>query len=257
MTRLSKLSRSVAGKVVIVTGAASGMGRATAQLFADEGAEVAVTDLSDVTAVVDEITAAGGSARGWRLDVGSKSDIDRVVAEVAAHFGGIDMLINNAGISVRGAIDGDEFESQWARCLDILLTAHVRTIRAALPWLRQSSCARIVNIASTEALGATRFISPYTAAKSGVTGLTRSLAVEFGPEGITVNCICPGPIRTGMTDQVPEDQKAEYARRRVALRRYADPEEVAQMTLSLCLPAASFVTGVTLPVDGGLTIRNA
>jgi len=247
MARLSKLSRSIAGKVAIVTGAASGMGRATAHLFADEGAKVAVLDISPVDPVVAEITGAGGIARGWQLDVSRKDDIDRVVAEIAAHFGGIDILVNNAGISLHGAVDTEDFESRWARSLDVLLTAQVRMIRAALPHLRRATDARIVNIASTEALGATRFISPYTAAKSGVVGLTRSLAVEFGPEGITVNCICPGPINTGMTERISQEHKAEYARRRVALRRYAEPEEVAQMTLSLCLPAAGFVTGATLP----------
>lgn len=257
MARLSKLSRSIAGKTAIVTGAASGMGRATAHLFADEGARVAVLDINPVAAVVDEIVAAGGDARGWQIDLSRRDEIDRVVAEVAAHFGGIDILVNNAGISLHGAVDTEDFESRWARSLDVLLTAQVRMIRAALPHLRQAGGARIVNIASTEGLGATRFISPYTAAKTGVIGLTRSLAVEFGPEGITVNCICPGPINTGMTQRIPDEQKAEYARRRVALRRYAEPEEVAQMTLSLCLPAAGFVTGVALPVDGGLTIRNA
>ncbi len=257
MPRLSKLSRSIAGRVAIVTGAASGMGRATAQLFADEGAKVAVLDINPVEAVVAEITAAGGTARGWSLDVSRKADIDRVVGEIAAHFGGIDILVNNAGISMHGPLDAEEWEERWAKCLDVLLTAQARMIRAALPHLRKSDSARIVNIASTEALGATRFISPYTSAKTGVVGLTRSLAVEFGPEGITVNCICPGPIRTGMTARIPEEQKAEYARRRTALRRYAEPEEVAQMTLSLVLPAAGFVTGAVLPVDGGLTIRNA
>jgi len=257
MARLSKLSRSIAGKTAIVTGAASGMGRATAHLFADEGARVAVLDINPVAAVVDEIVAAGGDARGWQIDLSRREEIDRVVAEVAVHFGGIDILVNNAGISLHGAVDTEDFESRWARSLDVLLTAQVRMIRAALPHLRQAGGARIVNIASTEGLGATRFISPYTAAKTGVIGLTRSLAVEFGPEGITVNCICPGPINTGMTQRIPDEQKAEYARRRVALRRYAEPEEVAQMTLSLCLPAAGFVTGVALPVDGGLTIRNA
>ena len=257
MNRLSKLSRSVAGKVVIVTGAASGMGRATAHLFADEGAKVAATDITPIDPVIAEIIGAGGTARGWQLDVARKDDIDRVVAEIAAHYGGIDILINNAGISLHGAIDTEDFESRWARSLDVMLTAHVRMVRAALPHLRKATDARIVNIASTEGLGATRFISPYTAAKTGVIGLTRSLAVEFGPEGITVNCICPGPINTGMTQRIPAEQKAEFARRRTALRRYAEPEEVAHMTLSLCLPAAGFVTGATLPVDGGLTIRNA
>ncbi len=257
MPRLSKLSRSVAGKVVVVTGAASGMGRATAHLFADEGASVAVTDITPVDAVVAEIIAAGSVAKGWQLDVSNREDIDRVVADIATHFGGIDILINNAGISMHGPVDSEDFEIRWAKSLDVLLTAQVRMIRAALPFLRQAKDARIVNIASTEALGATRFISPYTAAKTGVIGLTRSMAVEFGPEGITVNCICPGPINTGMTQRIPPEQKAEFARRRTALRRYAEPEEVAQMTLSLCLPAASFVTGAVLPVDGGLTIRNA
>jgi 3-oxoacyl-[acyl-carrier protein] reductase len=257
MAKLSKLSRSITGKVVIVTGAASGMGRATAHLFADEGAIVAVTDISSVDAVVKEITDAGSRAEGWQLDVSSRADIERVVAEIAARFGGIDILINNAGISLHGPVDSEDFEARWAKSLDVLLTAQVRMIRAALPHLRKAQNARIVNIASTEALGATRFISPYTAAKTGVIGLTRSMAVEFGPEGITVNCICPGPINTGMTQRISSEHKAEFARRRTALRRYAEPEEVAQMTLSLCLPAAGFVTGVVLPVDGGLTIRNA
>ena len=257
MARLSKLSRSVAGKVAIVTGAASGMGRATAHLFADEGAKVAATDITPIDGVIAEITDAGGIAHGWQLDVSNREDIERVVGEVAERFGGIDILVNNAGISLFGAVDTEDFEMRWARSFDVLLTAQVRLIRAALPWLRKSSSPRIVNIASTEGLGATRFGAPYTAAKTGVIGLTRSLAVEFGPEGITVNCICPGPIKTGMTARIPDEQKAEFARRRTALRRYAEPEEVAQMTLSLCLPAASFLTGVAIPVDGGLTIRNA
>ncbi|MEM8769609.1 MAG: SDR family oxidoreductase, partial [Pseudomonadota bacterium] len=174
-----------------------------------------------------------------------------------AEFGSVDILVNNAGISRFAPIDGDDYEAAWDLSLSVLLSAHTRTIRAALPALRTASHPRIVNIASTEGLGATKFGSPYTAAKTGVIGLTRSLAVELGPEGITVNCICPGPINTGMTSEIPDDAKAEFARRRVALKRYADPEEVAQATLSLVLPASSFITGVALPVDGGLTIRNA
>ncbi len=113
----------------------------------------------------------------------------------------------------------------------MLLTAHARTIRAALPYLRKAEHPRIVNIASTEGLGATAGGSPYTAAKTGVIGLTRSLAVELGPENITVNCICPGPINTGMTADIRDDHKTIFAKRRVALRRYADPEEVAHGSL--------------------------
>jgi 3-oxoacyl-[acyl-carrier protein] reductase len=106
-------------------------------------------------------------------------------------------------------------------------------------------------------LGATALHSPYSAAKAGVVGLTRSLAVELGRDGITVNCICPGPIATGMTARISDEHKAIYAKRRTALGRYGDPEEVAHMTLSLCLPAASFLTGAIIPVDGGLMARNA
>ena len=113
-----------------------------------------------------------------------------------------------------------------------MLTAHQRIIRAALPYLRKSKSPRIVNIASTEALGATALHSPYSAAKAGVVGLTRSLAVELGRDGITVNCICPGPILTGMTARIAAEHKAIYAKRRTALGRYGDPEEVAHMTLS-------------------------
>jgi 3-oxoacyl-[acyl-carrier protein] reductase len=259
MARLTKLSRSVADRGVLVTGAASGMGRATAHLFADEGAQVAVTDLDRdaVDRVVDEIKGAGGRARGWVLDVGSDAAVARVVPEIAQAFGRLDILVNNAGIARFSPIDGPDFEKLWSESLNVLITAHTRTIRAALPYLRKSDAARIVNVASTEALGATKYGSPYTAAKHAVVGLTRSLAVELGPERITVNCICPGPIRTGMTAAIPEDQKAIFAKRRTALLRYGDPEEVAHATLSLCLPAAQYVTGAVLPVDGGLTIRNA
>ncbi|HTO09283.1 MAG TPA: SDR family NAD(P)-dependent oxidoreductase [Myxococcota bacterium] len=259
MARLSKLSRSVADRGVLVTGAASGMGRATAHLFADEGAQVAVTDLDRdaVDRVVDEIKAAGGRARGWVLDVGSDASVARVVPEVAQAFGRLDAVVNNAGIARFSPIDGPEYDKAWADSLNVLITAHVRVIRAALPYLRKSDAGRIVNIASTEALGATKYGSPYTAAKHAVVGLTRSLAVELGPERITVNCICPGPIRTGMTSAIPEDQKAIFAKRRTALLRYGEPEEVAHGTLNFCLPASQYMTGAVLPVDGGLTIRNA
>jgi len=249
-------SRSIVGRVAIITGAASGMGRATAKLFAAEGALVAVTDL-DLIACEAVAAECGTNARAYALDVADKRAIAQVVGQVAADFGAIDILVNNAGVSSFCALDDEAYEDVWHRALSVMLTAHQRMVRAALPWLRQSDAARIVNIASTEGLGATPGDTPYVAAKTGVIGLTRGLAVDLGPEGITVNCICPGPIRTAMTDAVAEEHKTIFAKRRTALRRYGEPEEVAHMTLSLVLPAASYITGVAIPIDGGLMARNA
>jgi 3-oxoacyl-[acyl-carrier protein] reductase len=259
MPRLTKLSRSISGSVALVTGAASGMGRATAHLFADEGARVAVVDrdAEGVLAVAGEITDAGGEAQAFTCDVADPAAIHALVDDVVARFGGIGILVNNAGVSIPAGAETPEevFEPAWERTLAVNLTAQARLARACLPHLVASGAGRIVNIASTEAIVATAGIAAYTASKHGVVGLTRSLASELGRRGVTVNCICPGPIRTGMTALIPEDMKAEYARRRVPLRRYGDPEEVAHATLSLALPASSFVNGAVLAVDGGMHIR--
>ena len=254
-----RAARSLQGRRAIVTGAAGGMGRATARVLAAEGAQVAVLDLNAAGAetAAQEIRDAGGQARAWALDVADAAAVARVVDEIAAAFGGLDIVVNNAGISVRRPIDDAGYAQGWERALAVMLTGPQQMVRAALPHLRRSDAARIVNIASTEALGATAGFSPYAAAKAGVTGLTRSLAVDLGRDGITVNCICPGPIRTPMTEAVPEDQKTLFAKRRTALARYGEPEEVAQITVSLCLPAASYLTGAAIPVDGGLMARNA
>ena len=253
------LSRSLKGSIVLVTGAGSGMGAATAQVFAAEGAHVAVTDydLASAEAVAYELVQQGLSANAWGLDVTDQARIETVIGEIAARFGGLDIVINNAGISAFAPIDAPSYDAVWTRAIAVLLTAQQQVIRAALPWLRKSAAGRIVNIASTEALGATNRDSPYAAAKAGVTGLTRALAVELGREGITVNCICPGPIATAMTSAISDEHKQIFAKRRTAMHRYGDPEEVAQVTLSLCLPASSYITGVTIPVDGGLMARNA
>ena len=253
------LSRSLKGSIALVTGAGSGMGRATAEVFASEGAHVAVTDFNEASAreTADIIAANGGSAKAWALDVTDAARIRTVITEITAAWEGLDIVVNNAGISAFSPIDSQNYDAVWARALGVLLTAQQQIIRTALPQLRKSKSPRIVNIASTEALGATSRDSPYAAAKAGVTGLTRALAVELGPEGITVNCICPGPINTGMTAAISDEDKTVFAKRRTAMRRYGSPEEVAHMTVSLCLPAASYITGATIPVDGGLMARNA
>ncbi len=249
-------SRSLHGRTAIVTGAASGMGRATALLLAALGAKVAVTD-TDEQGAHAVAAAAGGGAKAWGLDVADSCRVNTVISEVAATFGGVDILVNNAGISDAMPLDDPRYPDAWARLIAVMLTGTQQMVRAALPHLRASDAARIVNIASTEALGATAGHSAYSAAKAGITGLTRSLAVELGRQGITVNCICPGPIHTGMTAAVPDEAKTIYAKRRTALGRYGEPQEVAHMTVSLCLPAASYITGAVIPVDGGLMARNA
>ena len=180
-----KLSRSVEGSVAVITGAASGMGQATAEVFSEAGARVALIDLAEeaVNEAAEQLRAGGADAKAWVLDVGDRPAVARCIASIGEHFGGIDVLVNNAGISRFSPIDGDDFDANWDLSLAVLLTAHTATIRAALPFLRKAPHPRIINIASTEGLGATKFGSPYSAAKTGVIGLTRSLAVELGDEG--------------------------------------------------------------------------
>jgi 3-oxoacyl-[acyl-carrier protein] reductase len=262
VTRLTQLSRSISGRRAIITGAASGMGRATAHLFADEGARVVVADLGAdrVQHVVDEIRAVHGDdvALGIVCDVGDPDQLRDLVDATLATFGGIDIVVNNAGVALSSSLFevDDLFESHWATTVDVNLTAHARLVRLALPSLMESGGGRVVNIASTEAIVTTAGMAAYAATKAGVVGLTKSMAVELGRHGVTANCICPGPIMTGMTEAIPEEAKQTYARRRVPLQRYGTPEEVAHMTLNLCLPSASFVNGAIIPVDGGMSIRH-
>ncbi len=237
------------------------MGRAMTHLFADVGAKVGMIDRTEggIHLVSDELERAGhttGSFAGFAADVSDPAEVDEAVAHVRTTLGPIDILVNNAGVSIPAPIGSAAYDEAWATTLRVNLEAHTMLIRACLDDLQRNRDGRIINIASTEGLGATPYMSAYTASKHGVIGLTRGLAVELGRTGVTVNCVAPGPIRTGMTASIDDNDKARFAKRRVPVGRYGEPEEVAHAVLSLALPAASYINGTVLVVDGGMTAQN-
>jgi 3-oxoacyl-[acyl-carrier protein] reductase len=231
-------------RVAIVTGGASGIGRATARLLAAQGVAVAVFDLAPVDV-----------PHAYAVDVTDPSGVARAVDAVRAALGPVDIVVNAAGMPSGGPLDGPDFEATWRRTLAVNLDGAMHVVRACLPDLLASEAGRIVNVASTEALGAARNTTPYTVSKHAVLGFTRSLAVEYGRRGITANAVCPGATLTGMTEGIPEAKRAEFARRRIPVGRYGRPEEIAHMIVALTAPEASFVNGAVIPVDGGMTAQ--
>ena len=226
-------------RVAIVTGGASGIGRATVGLLRAQGVAVAVLDLHG----------------GIDVDVSDAASVAHAVEEVRSTLGPVDILVNAAGMPAGGPLDGDGYVEMWERTLAVNLTGAMLMVRACLDDLLQSEAGRIVNVASTEALTAGPFTSPYTASKHGLLGLTRSLAVELGGRGVTANCVCPGATLTGMTEGIPPGDREKFARRHVPVGRYGNPEEIAHMIVSLTAPEASFVNGAVIAVDGGMTAR--
>lgn len=259
------------GKTALVTGASApqGIGRAIALRLAQEGAAVGVSDLAGkarlslLADLADQITATGGQALAVPLDVTRQSEVDAALDQTLARFGRIDILVNNAG-SLAGS---DAFlattPAQWQSSFEVNLLGPMRLCHAVIPHMQAQGGGRIINIGSTGSLGAEAGFGAYTAMKHGLVGMTKTLAAEFGPDGIRCNTVCPGFIATDMhkaanerlsrlSGQTLEETKAaRYAP--VALRDAGTPDDVAAAVAYLAGPGGDYVTGINLPVAGGVS----
>lgn len=229
----------------MVTGGASGIGRATAALLRDQGVAVVVLDRSG-----DEPGDQPGRAP---VDVSDPDQVAAAVASARAELGPVDIVVNAAGVAAGGRLTDPGYLDSWDRTLAVNLTGTMLVVRACLDDLVASGHGRVVNLASTEGLGATRGLGPYSVSKHGVIGFTRSLAVDYGRQGVCANCVCPGATLTGMTDPIPEADRLAFARRHIPVGRYGRPEEIAHLIVALTAVEASFVNGAVIPVDGGMT----
>ncbi len=245
------------GKVALITGAASGIGRATALLFAREGAEVAVVDIDETNGqeVARTIVNEGGKAIFIRCDVTRASDCLSAVEKTVEEFGGLDILFNNAGIIRRAAVV-ETTEEEWDRVMETNVKSVFLASKYAIPIMAEAGGGVIINTSSGWGLVGGRNAASYCASKGAVVLLTKAMAIDYGPQNIRVNCICPGDTDTPMLRNEarqlgrPEDEfLAEAADR--PLRRIGKPEEIAQGALYLVSDASSFVTGTALVVDGG------
>jgi 3-oxoacyl-[acyl-carrier protein] reductase len=243
------------GKVAVITGAARGIGRATAIRFAKEGARVVVNDINAVAgeAVVSEITASGGSALFLLGDVSAEGDVATLMRTANEAFGGLHILVNSA---VPGM---EELSSnRWDVTVQVGVKSYWLCMQAAIPWMRQSGSGSIVNISSINALMGLGKDHVYSGAKAAILGLSRSMVGEFSPLGLRINCICPGTIVTEIWKPV-FDRDPDLPRRLSALYpigRLGTPEDIASAALFLASDEASFITGSVLTVDGGLTAAN-
>jgi NAD(P)-dependent dehydrogenase (short-subunit alcohol dehydrogenase family) len=246
------------GKVALITGAASGMGKLAAELFAREGASVVVADMADAAgeATAEGIRVAGGEAAYVHADVSSFADCQEMVGEAVERFGGLHVLYNNAGIfpDDDGSVT-ETSEETWDRVMRINLKGVFLGCKAGIPAMLESGGGSIINVASFVALmGAATPQIAYTASKGGVLSMTREIAVEFARKGVRANALCPGPIETPLLAPLLADPARRERRLvHIPIGRFGQPHEVANAALFLASDESSLVTGATFVVDGGVT----
>lgn len=253
------LKTGLGGKVALVTGAASGMGRATAELFAAEGAKVMVADVNDAGAAetVKAIRERGGTADAVHADVSQRADVARMIAATVERFAALHVLVNNAGLERFAPLVVTDDET-WNLMMDVNARGVYLGIQAAVPEIQKAGGGSIVNIASTAALRASPGLSAYSAAKAAVIAMTRCLAAELAGTGIRVNSVAPGLIDTPMSRRAMDllggrEAMMKLVAGSLSIKRPGEPEEIARAVVFLASDLASYITGVTLPVDGGMS----
>jgi NAD(P)-dependent dehydrogenase (short-subunit alcohol dehydrogenase family) len=246
------------GKVALITGAAAGMGLATARAFADAGAAVVLADFNEeaVKAAAQELVASGHKALAVRCDVSDDAQVTAMVDRTVAEFGRLDAAFNNAGVMARIVPIGDSTHEDWNRVIGINLRGVWSCMKHELRQMERQGNGAIVNNASVGALTGNPGIASYIASKHGVVGLTRTAALEYVKRGIRVNAVNPGLIDTQIARDVVNRDEQAYAElaKQVPIGRAGRPEEIASVVLWLCSPGASYVIGHALTVDGGMTV---
>ena len=247
------MEKEFEGKVAIITGGGQGMGRSVAQKLSLEGANVIVNDknLEALSKVVNDLTSSGASAVAAPGDVTKKDDVDAIVATALDEFGAVDILVNNAGILFRTRLLDME-EEEWDLVINVNMKGTYLFSRAVIPHMRKAGWGRIVNFSSTAGKAVSTLGGPhYTAAKAGILGLTRAVAKEVAPMGITVNAVCPGLVDTEMVQENVSNQQLTRYIDSFPIPRICDPSEVAELVAFLASDRAAYITGASLDINGG------